>query len=203
MNKFLEYIKKYDVLILLIFGLLIYYPSLFYDVLSYDDLPYIVNNEYLNGRVSVNFSDFFVPNLICKDIYTPLSFIIYWLIIHIFGINAFVFHFVNVLFYILSSVVLFYLLKKIINNYSIVFFATVLYILHPCHVECVAWISAMGYNIASLFFFLSFLYFMSAVDENKKLNYIYSVVFYIFAILGQPVAVTLPAILVLWLYCFR
>ena len=73
-----------------------------------------------------------------------------------------------------------------------------LYILHPCHVECVAWISAMGYNIASLFFFLSFLYFMSAVDENKKLNYIYSVVFYIFAILGQPVAVTLPAILFLW-----
>ena len=46
MDKFFEYIKKYDILILVIFGWLIYFPVFFYDILSYDDLPYIVNNQY-------------------------------------------------------------------------------------------------------------------------------------------------------------
>ncbi len=203
MSKIFEYIKKYDILILLVFGFLIYFPSLFYDILSYDDLPYIINNEYLNGQLSVRFIDFFIPKFIRDDIYTPLTFLVYWSIIKIFGINAFAFHFVNVLFYILSSVALFYLLKKLISNYSLAFFATILYILHPCHIECTAWISAMGYNIAGLFFYLSFLYFILGFDENKNINYIYSVIFYILAIFSQPIAVTLPAILVLWAYCFR
>ena len=203
MNKIFEYIKKYDVLILVILGIILYFPSLSYDILSYDDIPYIIQNEYLNGSLSINFHQFFIPNFVMSSIYTPLTFLVYWSIIKIFGISSFAFHFVNVLFYVLSSVVLFYLLKKIINNYSIVFFATVLYILHPCHIECTSWISAMGYNIAGLFFFLSFLYFILGFDENKSLNYIYSIIFYIFAILSQPIAVTLPAILVLWVYCFR
>ena len=202
MSKFFEYIKKYDILIFVIFGFLLYCPSLFFDFL-YDDVPYIVQNEYLNGTCSVNLFQFFIPKFVLETVYTPLTFIVYWLILKIFGINSFAFHFVGIFFYVFSSVVLFYLLKKIIDNYVVAFFATILYILHPCHVECTAWISAMGYNISALFFFLSFLYFIIAFDENKKLNYIYSVIFYIFAILSQPVAVTLPAILFLWVYCFR
>ena len=38
---------------------------------------------------------------------------------------------------------------------------------------------------------------------DKKVNYVYSVLFYILAILSQPIAVVLPAILFLWVYCFR
>ena len=203
MNKIVENIKKYDILILVIIGILLYFPSLFYDILSYDDMPFIIKNEYLNGLKHISFYQFFIPNYIVESIYTPFTFIIYWLILKIFGTNAFAFHFVNIFFYLSSSIVLFYLLKKIINNYYIVFFATILYILHPVHIECTAWISAMGYNIASLFVFLSFLYFIIAFDEKNKLNYIYSVIFYILAILSQPIAVTLPAILFLWVFCFR
>ena len=203
MSKICEYIKKYDILILIVFGIVLYFPAFFYDILSYDDLPYIVNNQYLNGSLPIKFFDFFIPNFIIDDIYSPILFILYWSIIHIFGINAFAFHFVNIFFYVLSAVALFYLLRKIINNYSVVFFAVILYILHPCHVECTAWISIMGYNIAVFFFYLSFLCFIIAFDEDNKLNYLYSVVFYVFAILSQPIAVTLPAILVLWLYFFR
>ena len=202
MSNILDFIKRYNILTLIILGFLLYFPSLFYDFV-YDDISLLLSNQYLNGRISIHFFDFFKPGLIIEAIYTPLTFIVYWLIIKIFGFNSFVFHFINIFFYILSSIVLYYLLKKIINNDLIDFFAIVLFILHPCHIECTAWISAMGYNIASLFFFLSFLYFIIAFDENKKLNYIYSVIFYVLAILSQPIAVTLPLILFLWVYFFR
>ena len=201
MDKLSNFIKKYDVYILIILGLLLYFPALFFEFIS-DDVIF-TSNQYLNGKVSINFINFFEPNFILDEIYSPLTFIIQWLIIKIFGLNSFVFHFVNLVFYVSSSIVLFYLLKRIIDNDLISFFAVILYTIHPCHIECTAWVSAIGYNIASLFFFLSFLFFILAFDENKKLNYVYSIIFYILAILNQPIAVTLPAILFLWVYCFR
>ena len=202
MDKFCAYIKKYDILVLLILGIIFYFPSLFYDFVG-DDIVLLIPNQYINGSIPISFFDFFKPNYIMGEIYTPLTFIIYWLIIKIFGINSFALHFVNIIFYIFSSIALFYLLKKIINNYSVVFFATILYILHPCHIECTVWISGLGYNISAFFFFLSFLYFIIAFDEDKKLNYIFSVLFYVLAILSQPIAIVLPAILFLWVYFFR
>ena len=202
MSKILGYIKKYDILVLLILGIIFYFPSLFYDFVG-DDIVLLIPNQYINGSMPISFFDFFKPNYIMGEIYTPLTFIIYWLIIKIFGISSFALHFVNIIFYILSSIALFYLLKKIINNYSVVFFAIVLYILHPCHIECTVWISGLGYNISAFFFFLSFLYFIIAFDEDKKLNYIFSVLFYVLAILSQPIAIVLPAILFLWVFCFR
>ena len=171
MNKIDEYIKKYDIVILIILGFLFYLPALFYGFV-YDDVGFLLQNQYLNGSIQVHFFDFFKPNYIMKFIYNPLTFIVQWLIIKFFWSNSFSFHFINIVFYILSYIALFYLLKKILNNnYYIAFFSVILYILHPCHIECVAWIGAMGYNIASIFFFLSFLYFIIAFDENKKLNY--------------------------------
>ena len=202
MDKILNFMRKYDVYILVILGLLLYFPALFFEFIS-DDNTLLLQNQYLNGRVDVNFFDFFVPKFVREDIYIPFTFIIFWLIIKIFGISSFALHFVNVMFYVLSSIALYSLLKKIINNNSISFFAVILYIIHPCHIENTAWISSMGYNIASLFFFLSFISFILAFDTKKNLNYVYSVIFYILAILSQPIAVILPAILILWVYCFR
>ena len=202
MSKYLEFFKKYNILILVVLGCLLYFPSLFYDFV-YDDIPFLVNNQYLNGRVSIHFFDFFKPNFVMNSIYTPLTFIICWGIVKIFGISSIAFHFVNIIFYVLSSVILFYLLKRIINNDLISFFSTVLYILHPCHIECTAWVSALGYNIGLLFFLLSFLFFVLAFDKNKKIYYLFSVFSYVLSILGQPIAITLPAIIFLWVFLFE
>ena len=202
MNKIAEFVKKYNIYILITLGMLLYFPALFYGFV-YDDNSLLLPNQYINGSFPININEFFIPKFVRDDIYIPFTFIIFWSIIKIFGISSFAFHFVNVVFYILSSIALYYLLNKIINNELISFFAVMLYILHPCHIECTAWISAMGYNVASLFLFLSFIYFISAFDGNKKVHYIYSIIFYVLAILSQPIAVTLPAILFLWVYCFR
>ena len=75
MSKIFEYIKKYDILVFIILGLVLYFPTVFYDFVS-DDLTMLLPNPYLNGKFLINFVDFFIPNLICKDIYTPLSFIL-------------------------------------------------------------------------------------------------------------------------------
>ena len=201
MSKFFEFIKKYDIYIILILVLLLYFPVFFYNFLNVDDIPFILNNQYLNGRYPINFFEFFIPNFITDAIYTPFTFIIYWLIIKLFGNSSFVFHFVNVFFYSFSCVVLLFLLKKILKNDLISFLATILYVIHPCHVEYVVWIAALGYNISSLFFFLSFKYFISVFDENKNLKYIILfLLFYALAILSQPIAITLPVILFIWVY---
>ena len=77
MNKILENIKKYDILIFIILGFLLYFPSLFFNFLDFDDFQYVINNEYLNGSSSIKFFDFFIPKFVRDDIYIPLTFIIY------------------------------------------------------------------------------------------------------------------------------
>ena len=62
-NNILNFIKKYNILILIIIGILLYFSSLFYDFI-YDDFPFILENKNLNIS-SIDFFNFFVLSF-CK-----------------------------------------------------------------------------------------------------------------------------------------
>ena len=204
MSKICEFIKKYDILILIILGILLYFPVFSFGFIGLDDTSFLVlKNQYLNGKVALNFFDFFKPKFVVEAVYIPFTFIVYWVVIKFFGQSAFALHFVNILFYLLSSVALLVLLKKIIQNDLIAFLATVLYLIHPAHIEYVIWIATLGYNIASFFAFLSMIFFISAFDENKKFNFVYSSIFYLLSVLSQPATVVVVIFPIVWVYFFR
>jgi len=72
---------------------------------------------------------------------------------------------------------------------------TLLFTVHPLHVECVSWISGRKFAMMGFFFFLS-LYM-------HILNYeIIAYVSYILACLTQPGAVVLPLVMLFTDYCF-
>ena len=72
MSKCYEFIKKYDIFIFVILGIIFYFPALFYDFV-YDDIPYIVHNEYLNGLKNINLFQFFIPKFVLDAVYTPFA----------------------------------------------------------------------------------------------------------------------------------
>lgn len=204
MNKIFEFIRKYDILILIILGILLYFPVFSFGFIGLDDTSFlVVKNQYLNGKVALNFFDFFKPKFVVEAVYIPFTFIIYWVVINFFGQNASALHFANIFFYLLSCVALLILLKKIIKNDFISFCATLLFLIHPIHVEYVVWIATLGYNIASFFAFLSMIFFISAFDENKKLYYIFSSIFYLLSVLSQPATVVFCVFPIIWVYFFR
>jgi len=75
--------------------------------------------------------------------------------------------------------------------------------LHPLHVEPVVWVSARADLLCALFFLLSIMAYVSyltpsAGNHNKARGYyILSIFFFILALLSKPMAVSLPAVLLL------
>ena len=50
MSKICEFIKKYDILILIILGILLYFPVFSFGFIGLDDTSFLVlKNQYLNG----------------------------------------------------------------------------------------------------------------------------------------------------------
>lgn len=82
-----------------------------------------------------------------------------------FGVSPHVSHFINVLLYALSILLLYHILKRFLSNYNIIvpFVITTLFLIHPLHSEVVISIknrdvifSFMG-CILALFFYLKFI----------------------------------------------
>ena len=74
------------------------------------------------------------------ELYRPVSLAMFATEWEFAGDNPLVFHLVNVLLYALSGFLIFLTLSKILRNFNVLipFFATLLFIAHPVHVEVVA-----------------------------------------------------------------
>lgn len=125
------------------------------------------------------------------------------------GLFLFFAHFINVLLYALSALVLFkilnYLFKQLAAKpwfLSLPFLATVLFVVHPIHTEVVANIKGLD-EILSLLGSLLAMWYVLKYIENKKTYYILlSFIFFTAAMFAKEVAITFIAIIPLSIYFF-
>ncbi len=80
------------------------------------------------------------------------------------------------------------------------FLAASLFIVHPQHVESVAWVAERKDLLCQLFLLLSLLTyvkFVTSSQENKVSWYFQTLGLFLLAVLSKPMAVTFPAVLLL------
>lgn len=104
------------------------------------------------------------------------------------------------------SVVLFYVLVRVLSNRaSIAFFAALLFTTHPIHVEAITNITnrkellCMAFLLASC---ISYMEFTRRVGPQRVAWFIAAVVAWIFALFSKHVAITLPLYLIAYEYVF-
>jgi tetratricopeptide (TPR) repeat protein len=135
--------------------------------------------------------------------YRPLSvamFAIEWAVV---PKNAGIHHFMNVLWYAFSIGLTFLFLRKMLGaeRWLIAFGATLLFAIHPLHVEVVANIKSRDEIMSYCFSILS-LYFLFEATEGKPKRTVYAIVAFLLAMLAKEGAVTLLFIAPLALYVF-
>ena len=137
-------------------------------------------------------SKFYVGN------YQPVTIFSYVIDFAIGELNSKVYHWSNLIYHLLNTVLVFILIRLISKSVIAAFLTSILFGIHPLHVESVAWISGRkdllftGFYIGSLIFYLKYL------DEgNSKKPYFLSLVLFLFSLLAKGTAVTLPVILIL------
>ena len=144
---------------------LIYSGSYGHDF-AYDDLAVVKENRFvmkgsdgIGDILNTQYFEGYDPNTNARA-YRPVSLVTYALEYEYFGQNPRVHHFVNILLYALTSIVLLLALLQMLNRYhwSLAFMTTLLFVVHPVHVDVVANIKSRDELIGFLNFSVALLF---------------------------------------------
>lgn len=125
------------------------------------------------------------------------------------GLFLFIAHFINVLLYAFTTIVLFRILEYLLKKFnakqwylSIPFLASVLFLVHPIHTEVVANIKGLDEILSLLGSLLAMWYVLKYMENKKIFNILLSFLFFTAAMFAKEVAITFIAIIPLSIYFF-
>jgi tetratricopeptide (TPR) repeat protein len=178
---------------------------------AYDDKAQILDNPYVH-----NFHHLWEvlttpvwAHLAAQPLspyYRPVSHLVFLVCFQLFGPSAFGFHLSSLLLNAAVVGVVFVLAKQLFGDGVPALAAAGLFALHPVHVEVVAWISAMMDLELTLFYLLTFWFFMRSVDDAGRLRRGAQVAMcasYALALLSKEPAVTLPLLALIYEHFYR
>ena len=114
-------------------------------------------------------------------------------------------HFFNILWYMLSVIVLLYFLRYIVFRQSpiMALIAAILFTIHPIHAEVVANVKSRDEIMSLLFMCLTFIFTFKYYEKKDIKMLIWALVSYFLAFLSKEYAITLAFLLPLSLYLFN
>ena len=180
---------------ILIITFLAYIPVLKAEFVTLDDSDYVINN-YLIHDIS-NLKAIFSSTV--QGNYHPLTLLSLALNYQISGSDptgGWSYHVLNLLLHLINCVLVFRLVYLLSNKNVIISFTTsILFGIHPLHVESVAWVSERKDVLYGVFFLLGLISYTKYVDTGAKKQYWLTVLFLILSLLSKPAAVIFPVAL--------
>ena len=122
----------------------------------------------------------------------------------IFGENPFVSHFINILLYALTGLLLFQLFRKLLKNYHVMFpfLAVMLFLAHPLHTEVVASLKNREELLSFLGALMALKYFLKYNETGKKLNILWGTLAFGLGFLSKANIMTFLVAIPLVMYFF-
>ncbi|MGA2669375.1 MAG: tetratricopeptide repeat protein [Ignavibacteria bacterium] len=115
------------------------------------------------------------------------------------------YHLTNIIIHIINTLLLFKLLmlifgleEKNMHRLYAILLGSVLFAVHPIHTEAVTWISGRTDSLSFTFFAASFVFYILYISAKNKKYLWLLVLFYILALLAKEMAITLPAVIILY-----
>ncbi|MDD4149096.1 MAG: tetratricopeptide repeat protein [Bacteroidales bacterium] len=226
-------LKKYTPhIIITIFAFIIYANTLGHQYALDDKMTYW-KNEFVQegvGGIKDILSYDTMAGMFGKDSkeleggrYRPLSLITFALEVELFGKpttdvsakqefmgNPGLSHFINIILYCISLLILFKTLTKLFRDYKpkfwylgIPFIATMLFAAHPLHTEIVANIKGRDEILAFLFSIAALNSILNYIDHNKKTELINAFVFIFLGSMSKEISITFLAVIPISIYFFR
>jgi len=178
-----------------------YLPALRADFLDWDDPYYVTHNFRIHQFSPATVADIFrlEPQLgpIPNGQYTPLTELTLMIEHRLVGLSPWLFHLNNLLIHVANVFLVYLLMRKLRADHLWAWLTAVLFAVHPLHVESVAWISERKDVLCALFYLITMVLYLHFRD-TQRIRYFAAAVFSgLLALLSKPMAVTLPAVLVL------
>lgn len=206
---------------LILIGLLIgvvYFPALFNQFVNWDDDVHLINNYFIQTPDDHYIQRIFSTTV--NGIYIPLTTLSYAVEHYFFGNTPFVYHLNNVLLHLAVTLLIIPIALQLGLTLTQGICASVLFGLHPMHVESVAWVTERKDVLYALFYLLGLLMYLhyiflvqkevqaekhqSAFYVKKWGLFIGAFVCGLLSALAKPMAMSFPIVLGLCdVYCRR
>ncbi len=204
------------VCLLLVIVLLFVYTPAIKSGYIWDDDHYVTDNLHLRtlgGLKNIWFKLGATPQ------YYPMVHTIFWLEYHLWKLNPFGYHLVNVLFHVANAFLLWMVLCRLKIPGSL--FIAAIFAFHPVQVESVAWITEYKNTVSGFFYLSAILIYLrfyklgetsaskhppDDINSESKSGrgswklYVLCLLLYICALLSKTVSATMPAVLILLLW---
>jgi tetratricopeptide (TPR) repeat protein len=190
--------------LLVLVGALVYLNSLS-NGFVYDDYAVIVENKYIHNP-NTDFLSFFNRSYFKiaggEASYRPVATLSYFLIHRAAGMNPFYYHLTSVALHILNILLVYWTARLILKDPVPALIAGLLFACHPAQTETV---DCVAYNedlLTASFFLLAFIMYLKAtpadLNKTKVQYYSGSLLCFLLGLLSKEMAITLPAVLLLY-----
>jgi len=177
----------------------------------HDDTNEVLNNPYLRsfGHLKEIFSTNVLAHLGARGVtnyYRPLNTIWFLLCYQVFGPLPYGFHLANVLLHAVVVCVLFGVTERMFRDRTLAFVTAAVFALHPIHSESVAWVSAVTDLELTLFYLLTFWFFLKVarpVGRRSDLAQLGMAGSLVLTILSKEQAVTFPLLATIYEHFYR
>jgi len=183
-----------DLPLLLVFAsvVILAYSNVYSNKFLYDDAFLIINNVFLRDSA-------YLPLLFTKSIgagsylvagyYRPLQILTYWIVFQLAGLQTAAFHVPNILFHIANTYLIYCLGRKLNFHLFPLFLATLLWALHPLHVESITYMSATA---DPLYTFFCLLGTNILLPDFSARRIAWAAFFLVLALLSKEAAIAFP-----------
>ena len=204
-ERFLTHRSWFLGLVLLIITFVAYQPVQHYGFI-WDDDAHVTENlnlHSLHGLYQIWFEPSSDPQ------YYPLQLTIYWIEYHLWGLQPFGYHFVNVLLHALNALLLWKTLQRL--EVKGAWLAALIFAVHPVQVESVAWISELKNLLSTTFYLAALLAYIEFRPLSGKVQtvsrrwgyWVLAIALFLCALLSKTTACTLPAVLLVLIWWKR
>src|SRR3990170_6038443 len=199
--------KRFHLMAGLLIGVLtlLVYSNTFYASFHFDDTPQIVENYKIRNLGNL-------PEIIRGN--RGISIATFAINYAIGGLNVVGYHIINLTIHIINGILIYFLIFLTLDRFDtlrdkarkIAIYTALLFAVHPIQTQAVTYIVQRMEILASMFMLIGILFFIKGAETEKtaKRALFYGVVAlsYLLGFYSKEIAITLPALILLYDYCF-
>jgi len=174
----------------------VYWPVYKYDFVKYDDDVYVTDNIHIQSGFNWQ-SIRWAFTASCAGNWHPVTMLSHTLDYQLFKDWAGGHHITNILFHIVNTLILFYVLTLMTASIWPSAFVAAAFALHPLHIESVAWVAERKDVLSTFFWLLTMLAYVRYVKNPKLKWYLAAFVLFVLGLMSKPMLVTVPFVLLL------
>lgn len=166
------------------------------EFIEFDDGSYVFRNPLVTAGLA--WSNFVRAVTAMESAnWHPVTWWSHMLDVQLFGLNAGAHALMNAGLHCLAALALFHAFGRLTGKIGVAAFVAMVFAVHPCNVENVAWVAERKSTLSALFGFLALSAYAGYSISFQYRNYWAAVLWYALSLASKPMLVSLPILLLL------